>query len=72
MTPAPSTPPARPMAPRFTPPATRALFAMEAAEAAFDHYVNTGTGNGAALLAERASTRAAYLRACRQDSECKQ
>lgn len=73
MTPAPACPPpARPVWPRFTPPATRALFAMDAADAAFEAFIQTGDGNGKALLADRASARAAYLRACRQDAECKQ
>lgn len=72
MTPAPATPPARPAWPRTAPPATRALFEMDAADAAFEAYVKTGNGDGPALLSARTSARAAYLRACRQDAECKQ
>ena len=69
-TPATATQTAQPSWPRFTPPATRALFAMNAADAAFESYVKTGDGDGKALLAARTSARAAYLRACREDAEC--
>ena len=62
----------QPAAPRFMDPALRALLNWEAADQAFDQYVNTGEGNGPQLNSARIAAYAAYLCACRINTECKQ